>query len=189
MTAQDVFRRMAGALDRSGIAFMVTGSFASSYHGAPRATQDIDLVISATEDQLRSLAAQLPASEYYVHLDAALKAKRREAMFNIVDLATGWKIDFIFRKSRQFSLAEFERRTIVEFEGMHLPIATAEDVLIAKLEWAKAGESQRQIEDAAGILRVRSGNLDEAYIERWVQQLGLEKQWADARRVQAGGGS
>jgi hypothetical protein len=44
---------------------------------------------------------------------------------------------------------------VVEFEGMHVPIATAEEVVLAKLEWAKLGESARQVEDAAGILRAR----------------------------------
>ena len=183
MTAQDVFRRVTGALEQAGIAYMLTGSFASSYHGAPRATQDIDIVISPTPDQLRSLVALLPAAEYYVDLDAALDAQRREGLFNIIDLETGWKIDLIIQKSRPFSRAEFDRRTVVEFEGMRLSIATAEDVLIAKLEWAKLGGSERQVEDAAGIIRIRSGDLDRTYIENWVRQLKIEEQWDAACRA------
>jgi hypothetical protein len=31
-------------------------------------------------------------------------------MFNVVDFATGWKVDLIIRKARPFSLKEFERR-------------------------------------------------------------------------------
>ena len=183
MTAEDVFPRVTGALERAGIPYMLTGSFASSYYGVPRTTQDIDFVIAPTTDQLRSLAALLPETEYYFDLNAALDAQRREGLFNIIDLATGWKIDFIFRKSRPFSLEEFGRRLVVEFEGMRLSVATAEDVLIAKLEWAKRGESQRQIEDAAGILRIRSGNLDRKYIENWVRELKLEKQWEAVRQA------
>ncbi len=182
MTTKDVFRRITGALERAGIAYMLTGSFASSYHGVPRATQDIDLVIAPTPDQLRALAALLPATEYYVDLNAALEAQRREGLFNVIDLATGWKMDFIIRKSRPFSREEFDRRMVGEFEGMHLSVATAEDVLIAKLEWAKRGES----EDAAGILRICSEDLDRKYIENWVRQLKLEEQWDAARK--AGGG-
>ena len=184
MTAEDVFSRVTGALERAGIAHMLTGSFASSYYGVPRTTQDIDFVIAPTTDQLRSLL--LPATEYYFDLNAALDAQRREGLFNIIDLATGWKIDFIIRKSRPFSLEEFGRRLVVEFEGMHLSVATAEDVLIAKLEWAKRGGSQRQLEDAAGILRIRSGNLDRKYIENWVRELKLEKPWEAVRRAGEG---
>jgi hypothetical protein len=66
VTTTDVFQRVIGALDRAGIPYMLTGSFASSYHGSPRATQDIDVVIAPTPDQIRSLVKLLPETEYYV---------------------------------------------------------------------------------------------------------------------------
>jgi hypothetical protein len=116
----------------------------------------------------------------------ALEAYDSEGQFNVVDLATGWKADLIMRRSRAFSRTEFDRRTVVEFEGMRVPIATAEDVVLAKLEWAKLGESARQVEDAAGILRALSAELDASYLERWVRELGVEKEWAAARRASVG---
>jgi hypothetical protein len=175
-----------GALDTAGIPYMLTGSFASSYHGTPRATQDIDLVIAPERAQLRRLAALLPAPDFYMDEAAALAAYDAEAHFNVVDLASGWKADLIMRRSRAFSRTEFDRRTMVEFEDMRVPIATAEDVVLAKLEWGKLGESARQIEDAAGILRARSAELDASYLERWVVELGIEREWAAARRAAEG---
>ena len=162
---------------------MLTGSFASSYHGSPRATQDIDIVIAPTADQIRSLVMLFPATEYYVDEDAALDALRRQGQFNIIDFTTGWKVDLIIQKSRPFSRQEFERRGFVAFQGMRLAIASAEDVLIAKLEWSKLGESQRQVEDAAGILKIREGDLDLDYIRDWVRDLELEVQWEAACRA------
>ncbi len=185
MTVLDVFGRILGAVEGAGIPYMLTGSFASSYHGVPRATQDIDLVIAPDKRQLSRLHAMLPAPEYYMDETAALEALEHEGAFNIIDLTTGWKIDLMVRRSRPFSRIEFDRRSAVEFEGMRLPIASAEDVVIAKLEWAKMGESQRQIEDAAGILRIRAGNLDLSYIQTWVRELELERQWEAARREAA----
>ena len=161
---------------------MLTGSFASSYHGSPRATQDIDIVIAPSPDQLRALVRFLPETEYYVDLDAALDGLARETQFNVLDLATGWKMDLIIRKSRPFSRVEFDRRAAVDLQGLRLFIATAEDVLLAKLEWAKLGHSQRQIEDAAGIIRIRPDELDREYIENWVRQLNLEQEWKIACR-------
>jgi hypothetical protein len=186
VTASEVFRRILGAVESAGIPYMLTGSFASSYHGAPRATQDIDLVIAPERAQLHRLSILLPAPEFYMDESTALEAYDREGQFNVVDLATGWKADLIMRRSRTFSRTEFDRRTVVDFEGMRVPIATAEDVVLAKLEWAKLGESARQIEDAAGILRVRSSELDASYLERWVRDLGLEREWAAARRASVG---
>jgi len=46
-------------------------------------------------------------------------------------------------------------------------LATPEDIVLSKLEWAKLGKSSRQIEDAAGILKVRADELDVPYIEKW----------------------
>lgn len=66
---------------------------------------------------------------------------------------------------------------------MQLAVATAEDVIVAKLEWAKTGSSQRQIEDVAGLIRVRGDEIDLAYVESWVETLGLVEQWALARRL------
>jgi hypothetical protein len=38
----------------------------------------------------------------------------------------------------------------------------------------------------AGILRVRSAELDASYMERWVQQFGIEWECAAARRATKG---
>ena len=162
---------------------MLSGSFSSAYYGAPRSTQDIDLVIAATPVQLRAFVQSLPNSEYYVDLDAALQAHKGQSMFNVIDLATGWKIDLIFRKSRAFSEAEFRRRQRVKLEDTLLFLASPEDAVISKLEWAKLAQSQRHIEDVAGILRMRWESLDRSYLEKWISELGLEPQWTDARRT------
>ena len=83
---------------------MLSGSFASSLFGSPRATQDIDIVIHPTLGSLERLLVHFPSDSYYVNRDAAREAYGLEGMFNLIDLATGWKIDFILRKSRSFSL-------------------------------------------------------------------------------------
>jgi len=183
MSVTDVFRRITAALDQAGIAYMLSGSFASAYYGAPRSTQDIDLVIAATPAQLRAFVPGLPCDEYYVDLDAALEAHQRQSLFNVIDLATGWKIDLIIRKSRAFSAEEFHRRQPVMLQGISLFVASAEDVVISKLEWAKMAQSQRHVDDAAGILRMRWGALDRSYMEKWILELGLAKEWGDARRA------
>jgi hypothetical protein len=183
MSSQDVFRRITAALDRANIDYMLSGSFASAYYGAPRSTQDIDLVIAATPAQLRAFVQGLPSNEYYVDLDAALEAHRRQSLFNVIDLETGWKIDLIIRKSRAFSEEEFRRRQQINLQDTSLFVVSPEDVVISKLEWAKLAQSQRHIDDAAGILKMRWESLDRFYLEKWILDLDLEMQWTDARRT------
>jgi hypothetical protein len=104
-------------------------------------------------------------------------------LFNVIDLASGWKIDLIIRKSRAFSQEEFHRRQRVDLQTLSLYVASAEDVVVAKLEWSKLAQSQRHIEDVAGILRVRWESLDRAYLAKWIVELGLEKEWNDAQHA------
>jgi len=183
MSVPDVFRRITTALDQAGIGYMLSGSFASAHYGAPRSTQDIDLVIEATPTQLRAFIDGLSGNEYYADLDSALEAHKQQSMFNVIDLATGWKIDLIIRKSRAFSQEEFRRRQRVTLHDVPLFLASAEDVVISKLEWAKLAQSRRQLEDAAAILRVRWDALDHSYMAKWIKELDLKKEWDDAQRV------
>jgi len=160
---------------------MLAGSFASSYHGDPRTTNDIDLVIDCDRVSLERFVRHLDPSEFYVSAEAADEAWRRRGQFNVVLLESGWKIDLILRKNRAFSREEFARRQPVEVAGVRVWIASAEDTIVAKLEWGRAGESERQLRDVAGILEVRRGELDLTYIERWVGELDLRSLWQRAR--------
>lgn len=100
MSATEVLQRIVAALDRSEIQYMLTRPFASAHHGAPRATLDIDTVVAANPDKLRTLARLLPDTQYCMDIDAAIEADRRQSPFNVIDLASGWKIDLIIRSPR-----------------------------------------------------------------------------------------
>lgn len=183
MSVTDVFHRITSALGEAGITYMLAGSFASAYYGAPRTTQDIDLVITASSDQLRTFVRLLSKDQYSVDLDTALEARKPQSLFNAVDMATGWKIDLIIRKSRPFSNGEFRRRKLVNLQGRSLFVASAEDVVVSKLERAKLAHTQRHIEDVAGILRMQWDSLDRAYLEKWILELRIETEWNDAPRA------
>lgn len=180
--AGEFLGRLVAKLSAAAIPHMVFGSFASSFHGVPRSSQDLDLVVDPKMDSLRRLLADLPQSDYYVDSDTATDALHRRGQFNVIDMATGWKADLIVRKARPFSIKELERRQEGEVLGVHVPVASPEDVLLAKLEWAQqGGGSDLLLRDAAGILRVRKDTLDRGYIERWVADLGLDELW---KRIQ-----
>jgi len=180
MTVATLLRSIVAALDGAGIPFMLTGSLAAAFHGAGRATMDIDVVIDPTAPQLRALVRVLADTGVYVSSEAAEEAFEHRSMFNVIDTNSGWKVDLIVRKTRAFSEAEFARRQEAEYEGCPLWVATVEDIIIAKLEWAKLGASARQLEDVAALLRVHTGQLDTTYVEHWVDELDLTAQWDEA---------
>ncbi|CAN5864038.1 hypothetical protein BH11MYX4_BH11MYX4_21190 [soil metagenome] len=104
-------------------------------------------------------------------------------MFNVIDLASGWKVDLILRKNRAFSRDEFARRMMMSVLGVPVFVASPEDTIVAKLEWSKlAGGSQRQRRDVAGIVVTVGAALDRAHVERWVRDLDLADEWEAQRR-------
>mgnify|MGYP003382469114 CR=1 FL=1 len=56
-------------------------------------------------------------------------------------------------------------------------VASVEDLVLSKLEWAKIGGSARQLDDVRSLLRIREGDVDLAYLERWIDVLGVRPQW------------
>ena len=181
MSSAELLRALVAALHQAGIPHMLTGSLAAAWYGARRATLDIDLVVEMQAHRISALIEAISGPDVYVSPDAAREALNTESMFNVIDTGTGWKADLIIRKSRPFSRTEFGRRRPVEFEGVGLWIATPEDLIIAKLEWAKLGASARQIEDVRALMRVTGPMLDRKYLERWIAELGLADEWRTAR--------
>jgi hypothetical protein len=180
VSAGDLLREVVRALDDAGIPHMLVGSFASTSHGAPRATQDIDIVIDPAPEALdRFLAAFGP--DVYVDPSAREAVANRD-QFNLIDTTTGWKIDLIIRKDRPFSREEFSRRSRSRALDVDVYIATAEDTVLAKLEWASMGGSDRQVGDAATVLAVRGDDLDHDYLDRWAAVLGVSDLLVRARR-------
>lgn len=162
---------------------MVVGSFASNLFGDSRGTQDIDIVVSANDKQVRVLLDAFPKTQYYFDLNAALEAYRHKSMFNILDMEKGWKIDIIFQKPGAYHEQAFRRRTPAQIDGVDVVALTPEDVILSKLLWAKMGDSLLQIKDVAGVLKVQQHSLDRPYIEKWISALALAAEWARARQL------
>jgi hypothetical protein len=166
-------------LERAAIPYMVTGSIASTYHGEARATRDLDIVIDPSAAALDRLVADLVAAGFYVDAEAARSALQARTQFNAIGPDAS-KIDFIIRRNRPFSVEEFGRRRPADLLGTPGYIATVEDMIVAKLEWAVATDSERQLRDVAGMLAVAGDDVDRDYVVRWVDALGLSDVW---RRV------
>ena len=87
------------------------------------------------------------------------------------------------KKARPFSEQEFERRLRVDLAfAPDIAVATAEDAVLSKLEWATlGGDSERQLRDIAGVVEMNP-RLDRAYIARWADALGVADLWQQVPR-------
>lgn len=187
MTQIGVLSQILDTLEDVGIPYMIVGSFASGFHGEFRATQDADIVIDPTPEQLRAFLARV-SGEFYVSTEAAAEALARRTQFNLVHFATAWKIDLIVRKERPFSRMEFERRQEGSVSGRPAAINSPEDVILSKLEWAKASRSEHQVRDAAGVVAAWGDALDWDYLTRWAEQLSVSDLLAQLREASGDAG-
>ena len=171
MTFGELLATLIDGMERAGVPYMITGSLASSYHGEPRTTRDVDIVIDPEPEALATLVVDLQAAGFYVDRDVAMEALTERSQFNAIgpDAAI---FDFIIRRDRPFSREEFARRQAADLLGTAGYLTSAEDLVLAKLEWAAASGSERQLADVAGILAVND-QLDTHYIDRWAAVLGV----------------
>ena len=153
-------------LMESHIEYMVAGSVASSFHGEPRSTRDIDLFIVARPAAIDRLLSTIDRDRFYVPDRGARDAAAHGGQFNIVDTSTGWKFDLMVRRDRPFSESEFSRRVFDSVLGVDVWIATREDTILAKLDWSRDSLSERQFADVVSMLRVGRSELDEEYLDR-----------------------
>jgi D-ribose pyranose/furanose isomerase RbsD len=165
-------------LDRLAVPYHLGGSYASSIHGIPRQTQDVDLVVDLHKDRVRGLVEAL-SGEFYVDEVAVSRAVKERGTCNLVHHATGIKVDLFIKGAAAFDVAEFDRKVAVRL-GDDSPhevfVKSAEDTLLRKLLWYRLGGdvSDRQWGDVRGILSVQAGRLDLDYIRDWAERLGID---------------
>jgi hypothetical protein len=171
-------RPVVAEFQRLGILFHVGGSVASSAHGAGRSTQDVDLVAELHREHVKPLAAGL-AGAFYVSEPMILSAIERQSCFNLIHLPTMFKVDVFVLKRRPFDQIAFRRARLGPIglgdDHLEVPLASAEDVVLNKLEWFRQGGevSERQWRDVQGVLKVRGPDLDRRYLEQWAAELGV----------------
>ena len=168
-TELEVLGLVSDRLSALGLPFMLTGSFALAYYATPRMTRDLDIVVALNENEVDALVAAFE-SDFYIDADAARTAVLLERMFNLMHLESGVKVDLIIRKSSEFRQVEFARRQQVTIAGTRTWIVSGEDLILSKLVWALASNSELQRRDIRQLL---AGAIDIDYIHKWTPHLGV----------------
>lgn len=178
MSQQELLSRVVEELNRIGVPYMLTGSLASSLQGEPRSTHDIDLVIAIKRSAASRLATAFPLPDFYLDEDAIRRAIDTRGMFNLIDSREGGKVDFWILTGEDFDQSRFSRRQAESFQGLRIDVSSPEDTILAKLNWAMmSGGSEKQFTDALRVFEVQLQHLDLAYLEEWVERLGVRSLW------------
>jgi hypothetical protein len=168
---------VADALEALGVPYAVGGSLASAVHGVMRATMDVDLVADLRIEQVEPLAQAL-GDAFYADVEMMRNAVPQRSSFNLIHLETMFKVDVFVAKPRAFDRSQLARRqlqVLSEDPECHAYVTSAEDIVLAKLEWYRLGgeTSDRQWRDVLGVLKVQGDRLDREYMQRMAAELSV----------------
>ncbi|MGQ0812266.1 MAG: hypothetical protein ACT4OO_13730 [Nitrospiraceae bacterium] len=178
MELYELLEQVVQTFERLQIPYLVTGSVASMAYGEPRLTNDIDLVAGIEPSHISGLLAAFPPASFYLSEEAIRAAITHHTQFNIIHPASGLKVDVMVRKDTPFDRSRFARgRTLRPAESYQAAFASAEDVIIKKMEYYQAGGSDKHVRDITGMLKISGNEIDQAYIVDWANRLGLRPMW------------
>ncbi|MBI5620132.1 nucleotidyltransferase [Candidatus Gottesmanbacteria bacterium] len=170
---RDLLVDVARSLNAHRVPYLLSGSFASSFYGIPRATHDIDFVVEIGNEQLTPLRQALEGlGREFAAMAKELARVRYPQMVNTWYAKTGVKIDFWITDAADFSV-KYERRRSMTIGRTRVSLIAPEDLILTKLAWCKELRSERHMGDCVGIWRVQKGKLDEAYVFRRAGELSV----------------
>jgi len=175
------FTYVISVLESLGIPYMVVGGFAAIFYGEPRLTIDVDIVVDMKSEHIGPFVAAFPIPDYYVSEEVIRDSLQRRYPFNVIQPATGAKVDLVPLPRDPFTRAAFQRRQRLEYDkaGNRATFITPEDIILAKLLAFQETESDKHLRDARGVLITQWGKLNLEAIRRRAQATGVLDQLED----------
>ncbi len=175
--ALQVTQLVTRVLDSLDIRYVIGGSMASIVHGMIRTTMDVDIVADLNAEQVESFISGLQGV-FYIDEQMILQAVQRRSSFNLIHLQSMFKVDIFIPKERPFDQQQLNRRVseqIGDSPDDRLWVLTAEDIILAKLDWFRlgGGVSERQWRDILGVIKTQQATLNMAYLNQWANSLGV----------------
>jgi hypothetical protein len=164
------------AMERLGIAYVIVGSAASTLHGEPRATLDVDFTVRMRASDVGTLSDALE-KDFFVDRKALLESVRTGFPCNAIHRVSHVKLDIYVRRNEGILAEELRRARrlrLTPAPGSEANVASPEDTVLQKLVWyRKGGEvSDRQWRDVLGVLKAQGARLDRMYLGHWGRELG-----------------
>jgi hypothetical protein len=169
----------ARTLEELEVPYLVGGSLASSVHGEPRSTNDVDVLADLRPERVAPFVERVEHA-YYVSQDAVREAVRSSGQFNVIHLSAALKVDVFLAGGDPFNAERLrcrERVLLMRDPPASLYVDRAEHAIVQKLLWYRMGDgvSERQWRDVLGMLRVQQegARLDWRRLRLWAVRTGV----------------
>lgn len=182
MGQRDILLLLAGLFRRFKLDYLLTGSFAVSYYGVPRATHDIDFIIEITpdsRDKLYRVLKQLEDTFIFNPVTFSELTKRKQ--IDLVHEESGIKVDFWIIPRGEFRI-KFARKNEMLLDKTYIQLISPEDLILNKLKWCKQVFSERHFMDCVGIIKIQEKRLDTQYLQTKINKLDLQKLYNDVNQ-------
>jgi predicted nucleotidyltransferase len=157
-------------LDNSGIEYMLVGGLAVGIWGEPRATVDIDFLVSFNVNDFAVLSNKINDSDKFIFThDKPMTFTKISLLRSTLKSNIDIFVDFMFADD-VFQKEALERRQMINIADFTVNIPTAEDLILLKL---LSGREQ-DIVDAKKVFRMQKDNLDMEYMRRWAEKLQVQ---------------
>jgi len=170
MNLDELAALVIDAFEAEGIEYMFTGAFAYNLYGIPRATNDIDVVVSiAGENPVQRIVSRLsPAIKFdpQIQFDTLTWGRRRVGSSRF---KPPFSVELFELFDDPFVLQQFQRKRMISSQvvGRSFWLPTAEDLIVQKLRWGRS----KDLDDARDVLAVQGeGSLDMKHIRRWCSE-------------------
>jgi predicted nucleotidyltransferase len=150
-----LFTRRLNAL---GARYMVSGSVAAGIYGAPRLTNDVDVIVVLDRAQIARLPEVFAETEFYLPpLEAIAEeaARAEHGHFNIIHHETGFKADIYLAGRDPLHAWALARARRLDVAGEPFVVAPPEYVILRKLEFYREGRARESGSESTSATSAR----------------------------------
>src|SRR3989337_3761742 len=154
-------------LDNIGIEYMLVGGLAVGIWGEPRATVDIDFMVSFNMNDFAALRQKINDSNAFIFIqDKPMTFEKISLLRATLKSNLDVFVDFLFADD-YFQKEALSRRQTINIADFTVNIPTPEDLIILKLISGR----EQDILDAKKVFRMQKDHLDMDYMHRWSEKL------------------
>lgn len=155
--------------DNVGIDYMLVGGMAVGIWSEPRATVDIDFLVSTRLNDFSALKQKLIESARFIFIhDKPMIFGKISFLRVTLKSNSDISVDFLFA-DEGFKNEALKRKERVQLSDFSVNIVTPEDLILLKL---LSGRKQDRL-DAEKILEIQKEHLDREYIQKWSERLSI----------------
>jgi len=162
-------KEVCSFLDEAAVEYILVGGLAVGIWAEPRATVDIDFLVSIHINDVEDLKQRLTESNRFVFIyDKPMVFGKITFLRATIKSNTDISVDFLFADD-EFKNRALQRKESVKVNDFSVNISSPEDLIILKL---LSGREQDRL-DARKILDIQRENLDWVYLQTWSEKLGI----------------